>query len=127
MLCSVSCRVSLQGLGSRRTAARGRLGNVDDRHALFLVIPAMESLDARHVDLIVTEKAGNVDGGGLVRLANLGGSILASLERLDPDHLSLFVVVELRIALPAQLQHVGYGLGEPDQAGLNDCGGGWDT
>src|SRR5438132_11740584 len=92
-------------LGSRRPSARRRFRNIDHRHALFLVIPAMEALDAGHVDLVRAEKTRHVNGCRFIGLTNLGRSLRHAIERFDSDDLSLLVVVEIRAALASQTQH----------------------
>src|SRR4028118_1349886 len=78
-----------RGLRPCGTAARRWPGDVDHGHALLLVVPAVEPLDARHVDLVGAEEAGDVQRRGLVRLADLRGPLFLLVERLDPDDLPL--------------------------------------
>ena len=68
-----------------------------------------EALDAGDFDVIGAEERRHVDGGRLVGLADLGRALFLAIERLDADHLALFVVVEVGAGLPAEAEHVGYG------------------
>src|SRR5438874_2185838 len=99
---------AIRALRSRRPAPRRGLGDVDHGHALLVVIPAVEALDARYFDIVEAEEARDVDGGGLLRLADLRRSLFLLIERLDADHFAFLVVVEIRAGLAAQAEHVGH-------------------
>src|ERR1043165_692349 len=107
-------------LRSRRPSARRRLRDVDHRHPFFLVVPAVEALDARHFDVVGAEEARHVQRRRLVGLPDARGPFLALVERTDADHLSLLVVVEVRARLTTQAQRGRDGRWQTDQTRLND-------
>src|SRR5438067_7643327 len=91
-------------LRSGRTSSRRRTGDVDHRHPLLFVVPAVEALDARHFDVVEAEEARHVQRGRLVGLADARRAFLFLVERTDADDLSLLVVVEVRARLTAQAE-----------------------
>src|SRR5688500_4119828 len=97
---------ALRALRPGRTSSGRRPGDVDHGDALFLVIPAMEALDARDVDVVRAEKRRHVDGRRFVGLPDFGGAFFFAVEGLDADDLPLLVVVEVRADLAAKPEHV---------------------
>src|SRR5688572_21215495 len=91
--CVLPCAPALSSGGS--SAGRGTR-DIDDGHALFLVVPAVESLDAGNIDLVVPEKVRHMNGRGLVGLTDLRGAFFFSVERADADDLALLVVEQMR-------------------------------
>src|SRR5688572_14891339 len=89
-----------------RTSAGRRPGNVDHGHALLLVVPAVEALDAGNLDVVRAEEGRHVNGRRLVRLPDLGRPFFLAVERLDADDLAFLVVVEVRADLAPESEHV---------------------
>src|ERR1041385_4344420 len=88
-------------LRSRRPSPRRRPGDVDHGHTLFLVVPAVEALDAGNFDLVEAEEARHVQRGRLLRLPDLGRAFFFLVQRLDADELSFLVVVAVRAGVAA--------------------------
>src|SRR5258708_35182181 len=87
----------------------------------------MEALDARNLDVVEAEKAGDVQRGGLVGLADLGCPLFLLLEGADADHLPLLVVVEVGAGLSTKPQNQRHRRWKTDQSRLHDCRRGGKT
>src|SRR5438132_6241054 len=110
-------------LRAGRPTSWRRPRNVDHRHALLLVVPAVKSLDAGDFNLVRPEEARDVEGGRLARLADLSRPLFLPIEGPDADHFALFIVVEICAALATQSEHGSNRRGKPDQARLHDGDG----
>src|SRR5688572_9316227 len=84
--------LTLGASGSGRASARRRTGDVDHRHLLALVVPAVKSLDAGDLDLVEAEEARNVDRGRFRGLPDLRRGVIALVGGLDSDDFSLAIV-----------------------------------
>ena len=75
---------------------------------------------ARHIDFVETKKTGHVKRGRLVRLADLGRSLVLLVGRTDTDDFTFLVVEEGGAGLAAEAKHGSHLAGKSDQPRLNN-------